>query len=94
MCVTKYTKSTSCRIIIYAIIIYIYIYIYIYTRYILNISMNRSNYEIDINNLPISTPLSAGCEPDYENGVVNTDIDPDCNFFKTLNPTFTYILVN
>ena len=56
--------------------------------------MNRSNYEIDINNLPISTPLSAGCEPDYENGVVNTDIDPDCNFFKTLNPTFTYILVN
>ena len=40
---------------------------------------------IDINNLPISTPLSAGCEPDYENGVANTDIDPDCNFFKTLN---------
>ena len=44
---------------------------------------------IDINNLPIYTPLSAGCEPDYENGVVNTDIDPDCNLFKTLNPTFT-----
>ena len=44
---------------------------------------------IDITNLPISTPLSAGCEPDYENGVANTDIDPDCNFFKTLNPTFT-----
>ena len=44
---------------------------------------------IDITNLPISTPLSAGCEPDYENGVANTDIDLDCNFFKTLNPTFT-----
>ena len=44
---------------------------------------------IDINDLPISIPLSAGYEPDYENGVANTDIDPDCNFFKTLNPTFT-----
>ena len=42
---------------------------------------------IDIKNLPISTPLSAGYEPDYENGVTNTDID--CNFFNTLNPTFT-----
>ena len=43
----------------------------------------------DINNVPLSTPLSVGYEPDYENGVANTDIDPDCNFFKTLNPTFT-----
>ena len=42
---------------------------------------------IDINNLPISTPLSVGYEPDYENGVAN--IDSDCNFFKTLNPIFT-----
>ena len=44
---------------------------------------------IDINSLPISTPLSAGYEPGYENGVVKTYIDPDCNFFKTLNTTFT-----
>ena len=43
----------------------------------------------DINSFPISTSLYVGNEPDYENSITNTDIDPDCNFFKTPNTTCT-----